>query len=399
MNDLSKFYPFEVYEEPARLKSAPTPNPAEVATIIVGGRRWDDWTNVMVEHRYAEAWPHFKFSSVERGPIQFRPGQECAIYLGGVLAIVGVITVRQVAYDANNHGVQLMGKGVTWYASKSSIIDETGDFDGQTFEQVARKVIAPFGVGVKTIGKLNDIPFQRLQIEPGEKLWDSLERLARPKGVVIGSDHLGNFLLIGEHTDPVEENLVEGVNIKSLQCLNTVEHTHSEYRVGSQSPGTDDHNGAAASQQQASVPGTAVRYSPLLTSAEQPVWDQSEVLDRARNESIWHEGSTGQASVTVQGWFRRPGQLWRAGTNVHVYSPMALLDEVMTIQSCLFSQEGGGGTTTTLECVPPFLLRGGGSFNVGAPSVAQDPASYETTLRAALPMLAVPEPPPLLMPP
>lgn len=389
MNDLS----------PWPRPSPVIPRPDETATIIVGGRRWDDWTSVMVEHRYAEAWPHFKFSSVERGAVQFKPGEECAIYLGGVLAIVGVITVRQVAYDANNHGVQLMGKGVTWYASKSSIIDDTGDFDGQTFEQVARKIIAPFGVGVKTIGKLNEIPFQRLQIEPGEKLWDCLERLARPKGIVIGSDHLGNFLLIGDHADPVEADLIEGVNILRMQCVNTVEHTHSEYRVGSQSPGTDDHNGAAASQQQASVPGTAVRYSPLLTTAEQPVWDQSEVLDRARNESIWHEGSTGQATVTVQGWFRSRGNLWRAGTNVRVYSPMALLDnEVMTIQSCMFGQEGGGGTTTTLECVPPFLLRGGGSFNVGVAGAPQDPASYETTARPALPMLAVPEPPPVEMP-
>jgi prophage tail gpP-like protein len=59
-------------------------------------------------------------------------------------------------------------------------------------------VIAPFGVGVKTIGTLNPTPFARLQVEPGEKLWDFLERIARPRGIVMGSDHLGNFLLIGE---------------------------------------------------------------------------------------------------------------------------------------------------------------------------------------------------------
>jgi prophage tail gpP-like protein len=377
----------------------PVPNPAEVATIMIGRRKWEDWTTVMVQHRYAEAWPLFAFSAVERSrAYQIRAGDECAIYLGGVLAVVGRITVRQVAYDANNHAVQIQGKGVTSYASESSIIDETGNFDDQTFEQLARKIIAPFGVGVKTIGKLNDTPFARLQIEPGEKLWDCLERLARPRGIIIGSDHLGNFLLIGEHRDPIDERLIEGVNILRCQAVISTEGIHSEYLVAGQSAASDDHHGAEASQQRASVPGTAKRYSPLLTTAEQPVWSQGEIQDRARNESIWHEGAAGQAVITVQGWLRGNGDLWRVGRNVHIQSPMAMLDEVMTIQSATFNQDSGGGTTTALECVPPFLLRGSTDFNVGRAGVPQDPQSYETTARPAAPMASVPEPPPLNLP-
>ena len=44
----------------------PVPNPDEVATIVVGGRKWDDWTSVKVENRYAEAFDLFTFSNVER---------------------------------------------------------------------------------------------------------------------------------------------------------------------------------------------------------------------------------------------------------------------------------------------------------------------------------------------
>lgn len=375
------------------------PNPEETATILIGGRKWEDWTSVSVTHR-CEAWPLFQFSAVERSSaLQIRPGDECAIYLGGVLAITGVVTVRQVAYDANNHGIQIQGKGVTSFAAEGSIIDETGDYDGQSFEQVARKIIAPFGVGIKTIGELNGTPFARLQIEPGEKLWDCLERLARPRGIVLGSDHLGNFLLIGEHKSPVVERLVEGVNILKMQAVVSTEGVHSEYLLRGQRPaGGDEQGGAEASQQQASVPGTARRYSPLLTTAEQPVWSQGEVQDRARNESIWHEGAVSQAVVTVQGWLRGPGELWRIVSNVHVQSPMAMLDEVMSIQTVTFTQESGGGTATTLECVPPFLLRSGSDYNLGRSGVAQDPQSYETTARPALPLPSVPEPPSLRLP-
>ena len=382
-------------------KISPAPNPDEVATIIAGGRKFDDWTSVRVVHAYAEAWPHFTFTAVERdkppdnwGALQFKPGDECAIYLGGILAITGMVTVRQVAYDGQSHGVQIMGKGRSWHAARSSIIDEHGSFDDQTFEQAARQVIAPFGVGVKTVGKLDATPFFRLQIEPGEKLWDFLERIARPRGVVMGSDHLGNFLLIGEHDIDLEDRLVEGDNIKLCQCVISIEAAHSEYLVRGQTAASDDQHGAAASQQEGRVAGTAKYYSPLLTPAEQPVRSQAETQDRARNESIWHEGAVGQANITVQGWKRRNQDLWRAGSSAHVYSPMALLDEAMTFQTVTFSQDSGGGTVTTLECVPPFLLRGKSAFNVGRPGVAQYPPSFETATPAA-PATSVPEPPPV----
>jgi prophage tail gpP-like protein len=374
------------------------PKPEETASILIGNRVWQDWTSVSVTHR-CEAWPLFAFSAVERsGAYQIRPGDECAIYLGGVLAVTGVITVRQVAYDANNHGIQIQGKGITSFAAEGSIIDDTGDHDGESFEEAARKIVAPFGVGIKTIGKLNDTPFARLQVEPGEKCWDCLERLARPRGVVLGSDHLGNFLLIGENKSPVVAELVEGVNIEKMQAIVTTEGVHSEYLLRAQRPATDESHGAEANQQEAKVPGTARRYSPLLTTAEQPVWGQGEVQDRARNESIWHEGAVCVANIGVQGWLRGPRELWRIVSNVHVRSPMAMLDEVMTIQTVTFTQENGAGTMTNLECVPPFLLRSSSDYNLGRTGVAQDPASYETTAKPAAAMTAVPEPPPLLLP-
>lgn len=393
MNDLSWRF-FDASSVARAPPPPPTPNPDEIATIVVAGRKWDDWTSVKVEHRYSEAYPLFTFSNVERPvAIQFKPGNNCAIYLAGLLAITGVITVRQVAYDANNHGVQLMGKGVTFYAARSSVIDETGDLDGQTFEQVAKKLIAPTGVGVQVVGKLNDTPFQRLQIEPGEKVWDTLERLARPRGIVMGSDPYGNFLLIGDHDTQIDDTLIEGVNVKGMKFIVSVENAHSDYLVRGQTAASDDNAGAAASQQEGKVSGSAHRYSPLLTPAEQPVWSQEEIQDRARNEAVWHEGDTVQAVVTVQGWKRPSGGLWRAGNNVQIQSPMCPLNQEMTIQSAIFSQDGESGTLTTLECVPPFLLRGRSSFNVGRPGVIADPTTYEAAPPAP-PATSVPAPPP-----
>jgi prophage tail gpP-like protein len=383
------------------------PNPAEVATLIVQGQRFEDWQSVWVQSRYAEAYPLFRFTAAERDPIpelwtklQFKPGDECIIYLGGELAITGVIIERQVGYDANNHAVQLSGKGITWYATKSSVIHHTGNFDGKTFEQVAREVIAPFGVGVKTIGTLNAIPFKRLSIQPGETVWDFLERIARPRGIILGSDIYGNILLIDHHTGEVVEQLIEGKNILKMQCVISKEHAFTDYIVRAQTGASDEQHGAAASEQECGAPGTAKRYSVNITPAEQPVWNKGEVCDRAKHEAIWHEGYEITAITTVQGWLRGGTALWHAGDDVLVNSPMAMLNQVLKIESATFTQDRNSGTLTTLELVPPWKLKDHNNYNVGNAGAPQEPGDTKSTGGAGVDdpqapsALPVPPPPP-----
>jgi prophage tail gpP-like protein len=384
------------------------PNPAEVATVIVEGRRFDDWQSVWVQSRFAEAYPLFRFTAAERDPIpdlwtklQWKPGDECAIYLGGQLGVNGVIEIRQVAYDANNHGVQLSGRGITSYASRSSVIHKTGNFDGKTFEQVGREVIAPYGVGIKIIGTLNAIPFKRLQVQPGETVWDFLERIARPRGIVLGSDVEGNFLFIDHHIGTVVEQLEEGKNILRCQCIISKEHTFLDYMVRGQTAASDDQHGTDASEQECSVGGTAKRMSVLLTPAEQPVWNKGEICDRAKNEAIWHEGTIIQANITVQGWLRSGQALWHAGDDVHVNSPMAMLNQVLKIQCATFTQDRDSGTLTTLELVAPWLLKDGIDYDVGRAGIPQAPGEGTSTGGSGVDdpqapaTLPVPSPPPL----
>jgi hypothetical protein len=99
------------------------PNPDEVATIVAADHRFDDWESVFVQHRWADAYAWFRFTTAERESdppsfdwrtLRLKPPDPVAIYLGGQLAINGLITSRQTAYEGNNHAVQLEGKGLTW---------------------------------------------------------------------------------------------------------------------------------------------------------------------------------------------------------------------------------------------------------------------------------------------
>jgi prophage tail gpP-like protein len=369
------------------------PKPQEIAVLIVAGQKFDDWESVFVHERPGDSFAYFNFTAAERDTaittaagkvplwqrLQFKPDDPCQITLAGIPVINGYIETRQVAYDANQHGVQLIGKSLTAWPARSSVDTKTGNFDNKNVKQIAEQLITPFGVKIKTIGVLDNEPFPKLQNQPGELIWDFLERICRTKGIVLGSDAQGNFLLIGEHTFPVLSDLVEGQNIKACQCIISKQHAYTEFNVDSQTPANNKTNGTAASEVRGKAAGTQTNpRSVLITPGEHPM-NQPQADKRADYESIWHKGTIIKANITVQGWLRDGKSLWKPLDNVHVYSPMAMLNQVMKIKDVQFTQDNASGTQTRLELVWPGTLRDQNNWDLSKTDdvAAQPPQTTE----------------------
>jgi prophage tail gpP-like protein len=349
------------------------PKPEEVATLNVNNKKFEDWETVWVQVRWHEGFSYFRFTAAERDDLyqfarqaplnlplwqklQVKPGDACTIALAGKTVITGFVETRQVAYNATSHGVQLIGKSATAWPARSSVDTKTGSFDGMTLEQVVRKVLAPYGVNARVIGTIDQKPFEKLQNQPGELIWDFFERIARPKGVIMGSDPFGNFLLIGEHASPVVGQLIEGKNIKQCQCIITMEHAFTEHDVRGQQVASDENHGPAASEMQAVVPGakTPVK-SKLITPSEQNV-TLADLYQRAYNEAKWHNATIFTVTAFVQGWLSNGVELWEPGQIVYIYSPMALCDHLMAIETATFTQDSQNGTQTQLDLKMPWAL-------------------------------------------
>ena len=345
---------------------APPYDPLTQALLVTNKGIFQDWETVWVQHQWSGSKALFRFTAVEREPIpalwdklQFVPMDRVEILLGGQQAIEnGFIVTRQVAYDKENHAIELQGESFTGYVFRSSVDTPDGNFDGSNFEQVARKILAKYqGIGIKVVGQLNPRVFEYLQNEKGETNWDFLERIARARGIVLGSDFKNNVLLIGDHTFPVATRLVEGVNIESCQAIISIQNLYDRYKESGQSNGTDDHFGTAASEQEKEAPGTGPPTSTKITPAPFPVRGDDELQEMANNEAVWSEGTKVQATIVTRGWMM-PGtqKLWQAGDNVFVQSPMAIINQVMSINTVTFTQDQRG-TLTTLDLVIPWLLR------------------------------------------
>jgi prophage tail gpP-like protein len=341
------------------------PTDDEIAVIVANGVQYQDWETVMVQLRWLSEYDYCRFTCAERREDlvpywqkwQLKPCDEIIVNLAGKLAMTGVLIERQVGYDPDNHGIQLLGIGDSIYGYKSSVNTTTGSFDDMSFEQIARKVLEPYGT-VKTIGELNALKFDKVQANPGESIWQFLENLARPRGIIMASDKDGAFLFIGmRHADTIA-TLKEGVNIKSMNFTVNINEQWAVYKtIGQNAGGSNGIMGAQASEQESlPVGGTGCKNSILITVAEQPVKGQGELNDRARNEAKWKEGARVRATVVVQGWTFNGTNIWYPGAGVWIDSAMCPIDQKMCIERVTFQQSRQAGTTTTLDCCLPWML-------------------------------------------
>src|SRR5262245_43600834 len=284
----------------------------EVAEIHVAGRVFSDWETVWVQNRWMDAWPIFRFTAAERfdpknppqlwKTLQIVPKDQVTILLGGQLAITGYVTVRQTAYDANSHAVSIQGVGAQFFTWRGGILDKSQEFKG-SYVDIAKKVLEPFGMTPKVVGSLDSTEFKDgTHNETGESVFQFLERIGRFRKVVLGADHEGNILLIGDHVGTLADDLTEGVNIKSCQCVIKIEEQYDPYVARGQKKRSDEGSPKDAAQQEAIVEGSLGRYSPLLVAVDHPIWTQHEVDIRAVTEMTWTAGTVVEATVVVYGW-------------------------------------------------------------------------------------------------
>ena len=376
------------------------PGPKEIATLEVKGQFYSNWTTVHVEQKWTEAFPTFTFDCTEDVPIpltvngaQFVPGDVVRVLLGGAPAVFGYISERHVGFDGQQHGVRLIGCGDTADLVNSSIpLDKLNGHDGKSVTQLAKDLSAHLNIGIHTRGDVDNTPFENLQPLPGETPIQCIERYAKMRGIVIGSEANGGLLLIGEHPATTIGWLVEGINIKSANCVVRDPMIYHQIFTTGQNVGKDSANGDPQNKQVAVVDGSSTRNRVLVVVAD--VADtQHGIQRRADMEKVFTEGSYIEAQITVQGWFKDANasdDIWRAGEYYTVTSPSLILyDEVLGCAGCTYDQTDAG-TTTTLTMVKPIHMNGnlnyskeGMIFAAQQVQAAKDKAAADAAARAA----------------
>jgi prophage tail gpP-like protein len=342
---------------------------AESVTISAGGQQWSAFTRVMIEASSKEAARSFRLDiAAELGADgtawSFKAGTAVEIKAGGDLLVKGYVDKYEPRMSATEAEVAVSGRSKSQDAIDSSAVHKTGRFEKKTPLEVAKE-LDKFGIGFSSDTELK--PVDRVQITPGETVFQIVERLAREQGATLQGEADGSIKITkaGEKPQRHAGGLVEGVHIKVGEASHDWSGRHSDVKVLGQRPAG---HGADNLEIEAAVRDSAVgRYRPLVV-----VLDHDTTKDRAKTRAKGRRdrsaGNSLKATITVVGWRDEAGQIWTPGRTVWVESPFLQVMQDMLIESVTYSQAFEEGTLAKLSLVDPRAH--GGKAGKGAKSSA-----------------------------
>jgi prophage tail gpP-like protein len=323
--------------------------------LVVGGKVHAGWNRIRVHRGLEEIAGSFDLGVSERWsatvpPLEVRAQDACSVRIDGTTLITGFIDRAANAYDDRNHGISVSGRDATGDLVDCSAEHSKGEWRNADLGQIARDLAQPFGIRVTVAGDIG-APFPSFAIEPGETVFECMERAARQRGARLVSDGLGGLVVGARPAAAAGGALIEGVNILELELTNDASQRFSVYRVLGQQAGTDDVNGAAAAQVKASANDTGVkRYRPLVLVDE----DQGNIAGfqrRAKWEASVRAARALTARVRVQGW-KHAGGLWQPNTLIPLASPAARVDRQLLVTEVDFVVDERGTYTELLLTTP-----------------------------------------------
>lgn len=316
--------------------------------LTVAGQRYSGWTALRISRGITQMSGGFELTVTERfdGTTTLRPlrpGQPGTVSIDGVAVIAGNIDAVAPNYDAATHTLTLSGRDATGDLVDCAALHPSGGWHGRTLAQIATELAAPFKVPVQVQTDVGG-PFPRWRIEPGETVMETLDRMARYRGVLLMSDGLGHLLITQPGTAQAPAALVLGDNVLAAHGRASLQERFSRYIVRGQQDGSDEVSGAAAAGPAGSVDDPAVpRYRPTVIVAEDQA-NLSACALRAQWQRAVRAARASEIVYTVAGW-RANGALWQPNTLVTIRDAFMGLDETRLISNVEFSLDDSGEQT------------------------------------------------------
>lgn len=342
----------------------PWPKKEETAVLTVNGRDYKEWESVTVKHELGARPPYTcRFTCSEGQPLaknfavmQIKPGDECTVTLAGFPAFTGKVMTRQVYYDAKRHHIEIQA-GTFSELATSTVIKPGSEYKDVTFKDVAEDVLQKFGYNLKFEGgAAPEFKFPRVSVSPTEPAHDLLEKLLRSatgKPARVTSDPEGNFVVMMGPAQDGKDTLTEGKEILIGREIIFSNAAAGSTASLSQESATDKKWGSVVASspfaQEFQQFLSQNYFIPSAVMNEMPTSDKNNLQNRSQSENNFIQTDEVTVTLTVYGWIRPSGGLWKRGQMVSVVSPMLIMKgEELKAKSVTFTQDGNSGTRTTL---------------------------------------------------
>ena len=355
-------------------------------SIEVDGVRYDGWKSARIEIGIEQICRGFVVAVTDNFPgnknfSRLQPGQKVTLRIGETTVCTGYITSTPIRYDAKSVSVQVQGKSKTvdlvdccspWAAitakspaSGSQSEDQWQDvktdkpqkpvntvkpsktvntsWHNQTAEQIISDLCAPYGIKVICEVKELNSKIANFTVNPGEKVFDSINRLLTKKNLIVTDNEYGDLVI----TEPgkkgnCSEYLEVGKNILSGTSNFDLSKVFSTYAVLGQHKGSDLEYGKKASQDKGIAYDPAVQRYRLLVIKDTGQSSETIASNRAKFEAAFRRAQLFKTSHRVQGWRQQNKALWLPNMKVQINDPILKIDGVFLIQSVTFTIDSSG---------------------------------------------------------
>lgn len=304
-------------------------------TVEVGGKILSGWTSVSIR-RGIEIMPStFELECTENFPhsqeMVIPEGAACIIRIGKMKVITGYIVSVNRHLSYGSHSVSVQGTSKSIDLCECSAQFNTYQFNNEPVVNLIRKICKPYGIEVKTVGKIDSVVLPQFSIILTETGYQIIERMTRAAALLFYDDTDGNIILSKVGSQSAASGFVEGKNVEEVAVRRSMAGRFSAVTVILQntiSLFTPPAETSQLASQMANItvgkpavdPGVT-RYRPLLISAEMGDIGYAVSQQRAQWEVNRRFGRSQSIQLITDSWRDQKGQLWQPNTLVSVDFP------------------------------------------------------------------------------
>ena len=328
--------------------------------LYVNGSLYEGWKKVFVDRGVESVSGSFTLDTgdkwnMNKDPLKIKPGDKCEVRINGDPVITGWIDSSSRSADAESHSVSVSGRDVTCDIVDCSAEVPSFELKNITLADLARMLCKPFGIQV--VDKTHDAEvFPTVAIQPGETVWECLDRQARQRDVCVITDGKGALILCSLGDVRAKDSLVFGKNLISSSVDLDISELYSEYTIKSQLPSTGDKTDsweAPKNYIEGKCSDNEVkRYRPLIITCESQSYDKS-AAERATREKRKRIGEAIEVTAEVQGWTQTDGTLWPLGAIVIFKAPALGFSSSEFVIAAISNSIDDNGTITRMTLKHP----------------------------------------------
>ena len=312
---------------------------------------YDGWENISlsksiesIAHSFGFSIPQKSDTEAQDSPVQV--GTKVSFYVNGQRVLTGRVERINYTLGPNNKSVQVSGRSLA-----ADIVDCSaegpGEYTNIRLDQLARSLVAPFGLDVFLSVSAEIIP--KVGVRPGDSIFEVLDKHARAQGAFWISTRGGNIRLTRAGRLPAETSLQENINVKAANISIDESKRFSRYRVLAQAPGTMNNPGKVSSKAVGLAYDRGVtNHRPLTIQAEGSL-DIAQTKRRAQWEASSRIGKGIKIDITVQGWIQQTGTVWGMNQLTRVRLPSFGVDDIFLITGVNQTHSNQGGTLTAMN--------------------------------------------------